>query len=100
MHHATFQYYRTSDSSWSSDQEQLYKLFSPLSWNLALIGNAVLEKNMFKICYKHVYSPKARLNNPLVSDFIYIYCRFGNARENLIFANICEFVALRNQSSR
>ena len=28
------------------------------------------------------------------------YCRFGNVRENLIFANIREFVASRIQSSR
>ena len=28
------------------------------------------------------------------------YCRFGNVRENLIFANIGEFVASRIQSSR
>ena len=27
------------------------------------------------------------------------YCRFGNVRENLIFANICEFVASQVQSS-
>ena len=28
------------------------------------------------------------------------YRRFGNVRENLIFANICEFVASRIRSSR
>ena len=28
------------------------------------------------------------------------YCRFGNVRENLILANIREFVASRIQSSR
>ena len=28
------------------------------------------------------------------------YCRFGNIREDLIFANIREFVASRIQSSR
>ena len=28
------------------------------------------------------------------------YCRFGNVRENLIFAYIGEFAALRIQSSR
>ena len=29
-----------------------------------------------------------------------VYCRFWNVRENLIFANIREFVASRIQSSR
>ena len=30
----------------------------------------------------------------------FLYCRFGNVPENLIFANILEFVASRIQSSR
>ena len=34
------------------------------------------------------------------SKIIYGYCRFGNVREDLIFANIREFVASRIQSSR
>ena len=33
-------------------------------------------------------------------DIKAIYCRFGNFRENLIFANIREFAASRIQSSR
>ena len=46
----------------------------------------------------------ARLGNkfitsPSMDEQPCIYCRFGNVRENLIFANICEFVASRTQSS-
>ena len=34
----------------------------------------------------------------IISEFS--YCRFGNVRENLIFANIREFVVSRIQSPR
>ena len=33
-------------------------------------------------------------------NLVHKYCRFGNVRENLIFANIREFVASQIQSSR
>ena len=51
----------------------------------------------FRICQKPVFSRCG--SNNLHENLCALYCRFGNVREDLIFANIREFVASQIQSS-